>query len=204
MKKTVMLAKKFGTQIGAHPGLPDLQGFGRREMQLTPDEVYDIIVYQTGALKAFTEAAGLKLHHVKPHGSLYGIAHKSEDIAYAVCKAVKDIDPSLYIYIMKKGVIGEIAESIGLRAVYELYSDLSYDNGGNLVITRAHDAHNPKQAAERVKKMLIEKKVTTADGTEVSIEGNSVCVHSDTPGAVNIIKAIRKILEKEGCSFTAP
>lgn len=204
MKQTVRLAKKFGVQIGSHPGLPDLQGFGRREMKLTPEEVYSIVVYQVGALKGFTDAAGLDLHHVKPHGSLYGMAHRDEEIAGAICQAVKDIDSNLYLYIMKKGVIASIAESMGLRAVYELYSDLNYDGQGNLVITRAHDSHDPDLAAKRVKKMVLENRVTTTDNTEISIEGNSVCVHGDTPGAFEIVKAIRSILEISECKIESP
>lgn len=204
MRHTVELARKFNVQVGAHPGLPDLQGFGRREMKLTSEEVYDIVVYQVGALKAFTEAAGLGLHHVKPHGSLYGMAHRMEDVARAICRAVNDIDSNMYLYIMKKGVIAPMAESMGLKSVYELYSDLGYDAEGNLVITRAHDAHAPDPVAERVRRMVIDNKVTAMDGTEVSIEGNSVCVHCDTPGAFDIVKAVRAALEKAGCDLASP
>jgi UPF0271 protein len=204
MKHTVQLAKKFDVQVGAHPGLPDLQGFGRREMKLTPEEVYDVIVYQVGALKAFTEASGLRLHHVKPHGSLYGMAHRMEDVAKAICQAVKDIDSDMYVYLMKKGVFAPIAESMGLKTVYELYSDLGYDGEGNLVITRAHDAHEPAQVATRVQQMVINKKVTAMDGTEISIEGNSVCVHCDTPGAIDIVKTVRSTLEDAGCDLESP
>ncbi len=204
MKKTVELAKKFNVQVGAHPGLPDLQGFGRREMKLTVEEIYDIVVYQVGALKGFTDAAGLQLHHVKPHGSLYGMAHRMEDVAQAICQAVKDIDMNMFIYIMKKGVISSIAESMGINTVYELYSDLGYDAEGNLVITRAHDTHDSRSVADRVRKMVIDHKVTALDKTEITIEGNSVCVHCDTPGAIDIVKAVRSVLEDANCEFTSP
>lgn len=204
MKHTVQLAKTFNVNVGAHPGLPDLQGFGRREMKLTSDEVYDIVVYQVGALKAFTEAAGLRMHHVKPHGSLYGMAHRMEDVARAICQAVEDIDSDMYLYVMKKGVISAIAESMGLKTIYELYSDLGYDAEGNLVITRAHDAHEPGQVAARVKRMVIDKKVNAMDGTEIAIEGSSVCVHCDTPGAFEIVKAVRAALEDAGCDLQSP
>ena len=204
MKNTVKLAKKFNVQVGAHPGLPDLQGFGRREMKLTPEEVYDIVVYQVGALKAFAETAGLRLHHVKPHGSLYGMAHRMEDVAEAICKAVKDIDANMFLYIMKKGVIAPMADSMGLKTVYELYSDLGYGAEGNLVITRAHDAHEPDPVAQRVRRMVVDNKVTAMDGTEVTIEGNSVCVHCDTPGAFDIVKAVRAALEQAGCELASP
>ena len=204
MKKTVELAKKFNVQVGAHPGLPDLQGFGRREMKLTVEEIYDIVVYQVGALKGFTDAAGLQLHHVKPHGSLYGMAHRMEDVAQAICQAIKDIDSNMYIYIMKQGVISSIAESMGIKTVYELYSDLGYDVEGNLVITRAHDTNDSHFVTDRVRKMVIDHKVTALDGTEITIEGDSVCVHCDTPGAIDIVKAVRSVLEDAGCEVISP
>jgi UPF0271 protein len=204
MRKTVGFAKRDGVQIGAHPGLPDLQGFGRREMNLTVEEIYDIVVYQVGALKAFVEAAGLKLHHVKPHGSLYGMAHRREEIAQAVCRAVRDIDPRLYLYIMEKGVIGEAAKRMDLRCVYELYADLGYDAQGNLVITRHHETQTPLDVAQRVVRMVREGRVRATDGTEIGIEGNSVCVHGDTPGSVEIVQAVRLALENAGYAIASP
>ncbi len=204
MRKTVGLAKRDGVQVGAHPGLPDLQGFGRREMNLSLDEIYDIVVYQVGALKAFAEAAGLKLHHVKPHGSLYGLAHRREEVAQAVCRAVRDIDARMYLYVMKKGVIGEIARKMDLRCVYELYADLGYDAQGNLVITRHHEAQTPEDVAQRVVRMIREGRVQAVDGTEIGIEGNSVCVHSDTPGSIEIVRAVRQGLEGAGCRIVSP
>ena len=167
MKKTVGFARRYGVQVGAHPGLPDLQGFGRREMNLTPDEVYCDALYQIGALKAFVEASGLRLHHVKPHGSLYGMAHRREEIARAVCQALKDVDPKLYLYVMKKGVIGTVAQEMGIRTVFELYADLGYDAEGNLVITREHGAQDPAHVAQRVLKMVMDRKVIAESG-----EGN--------------------------------
>jgi UPF0271 protein len=204
MRKTVGLAKRDGVQVGAHPGLPDLQGFGRREMNLSLDEIYDIVVYQVGALKAFAEATGLKLHHVKPHGSLYGLAHRREEVAQAVCRAVRDIDARMYLYVMKKGVIGEIARKMDLRCVYELYADLGYDAQGNLVITRHHEAQTPEDVAQRVVRMIREGRVQAVDGTEIGIEGNSVCVHSDTPGSIEIVRAVRQGLEGAGCRIVSP
>lgn len=204
MRKTVAWAKKEGVQIGAHPGLPDLQGFGRREMNLTPDEVYEIVLYQAGALKAFVEAAGMRLHHVKPHGSLYGMAHRREEIARAVCQAVKDLDPALYLYVMHKGVIGDLAAQMGIRCVFELYADLGYDAQGGLVITRVHEAHDSKETAARVVRMVREGRVKALDGSDIPIFGTSVCVHSDTPGAVEIVQAVRKGLEGAGCEIVSP
>jgi 5-oxoprolinase (ATP-hydrolysing) subunit A len=204
MRKTVGLARRDGVEVGAHPGLPDLQGFGRREMNLTVEEVYDIVVYQVGALKAFVEAAGMKLHHVKPHGSLYGMAHRREEIAQAVCRAVKDIDPRLYLYIMKKGLIGEVARTMGLRCVFELYADLGYDAQGNLVITRQHEAQTAGDVTARVVRMVREGRVRTTEGGDIAIEGDSVCVHSDTPGSIEIVRAVRQGLEKAGFQVASP
>jgi UPF0271 protein len=204
MRKTVGYAKEYGVQVGAHPGLPDLQGFGRREMSLTADEVYCDIMYQVGALKAFAEAAGLRLHHVKPHGSLYGMVHRREEMARAMCHAVKDIDPRLYLYIMKKGAVAGVAQEVGIRTVLELYADLGYDNQGNLVITRQHGAHDPSHTAQRVLGMVKHGTVKAEDGTEISVDGGSVCVHADTPGALEIVKAVRKTLEDNGIVVASP
>jgi UPF0271 protein len=204
MKKTVGYASRFGVHVGAHPGLPDLQGFGRREMNLTPDEVYCDVLYQIGALKAFVEASGQRLHHVKPHGTLYGMVHRREDVARAVCQALKDVDPQLYLYIMKKGVIAGIAESMGIRTVFELYADLGYDEQGNLVITREHGAHDPAHVAQRVLGMVKDGKVKAENGQEITIEGSSVCVHGDTPGALAIVQAVRQALESNGITVAAP
>ncbi len=204
MKKTVALAKAHGVQVGAHPGLPDLQGFGRREMNLSLEEIHDDMVYQVGALKAFTEAAGLKLHHVKPHGSLYGMAMRREEVAEAICQALLDVDPNLYLYIMKKGVAGQVAERMGIRVVYELYADLDYDGEGNLVITRHHDVRDPTAVAARVIRMVKEGKVTTTAGTDIPINGTSVCLHSDTANASDIVVAVHKELEKAGYNIAAP
>ncbi len=204
MKKTVGFARRCGVQVGAHPGLPDLAGFGRREMNLTPDEVYCDVLYQIGALKAFVEASGFRLHHVKPHGSLYGMAHRRGEIARAVCQALKDVDPRLYLYVMKKGVIGAVAEDMGIRTVFELYADLGYDAEGNLVITREHGAPDPAHVAQRVLGMVMDRKVIAENGEEITIEGTSVCVHGDTPGALAIVSAVRRAFHENGIVVAAP
>jgi UPF0271 protein len=204
MKRTVGLAKQYDVAVGAHPGLPDLQGFGRREMNCSVEEIYTDVLYQVGALKAFVEAAGMRLHHVKPHGSLYGMACRRKEVAEAICRAILDIDRSLYFYIMKKGVAGEVGESMGLRVVYELYGDLDYDSQGNLVITRHHEAHQPDAVAERVLRMLREKRVRAVDGTDVPIEGSSVCLHSDTPGALSILQKVSETVKAQGYELKAP
>jgi 5-oxoprolinase (ATP-hydrolysing) subunit A len=204
MKKTVAIAKQYDVQVGAHPGFRDLQGFGRREIQMTMEEIHDDLIYQIGALKAFVEIAGLRLHHVKPHGVLYGLSIRREDIAKTICDAVKEIDSNMYLYTMNKGYVTEIAGTMGLRVVYELYADLDYDREGNLVISRHHDVREPKEVAKKAIRMVKEGKVTTTEGTEIDIQGSSVCLHSDTPNAYEIVKAIREALGEAGYTVAAP
>lgn len=204
MRKTVGYAKANGVQVGAHPGLPDLQGFGRREMNLTVQEIYDLVLYQVGALGAFVEAAGMRLHHVKPHGSLYGMVHRREEAAKALCQAVLDLNKELYLYIMHKGAASQVAERMGVRTVYELYADLGYDDEGNLVITRHHDVHRPEDVAGRVVRMAKEGKVTSTTGKEIKIQGSSVCLHSDTANALEIAVAVHEALKKAGFIVAAP
>jgi len=204
MRKTVDFAKKHGVQVGAHPGLPDMQGFGRRVIDMTMEELYCDLLYQIGAVKAFVDAAGMTLHHVKPHGKLYGMAHGREDVARTICEAICAVDKNLYLYCMQKGVLADIAASMGVRTIFEVYADLGYDGEGNLVITRQHDAHKPEDVLAKVLKMVRDKKVTTTDGTEIDIEGSSVCVHSDSPGAIDIITAVRAGLDDAGFTVVSP
>lgn len=204
MKKTVALAKKYGVRVGAHPGLPDLQGFGRREMKMTMEEIHDDLIYQIGALKAFVEADGEKLHHVKPHGSLYGMMARQKEVARAVCHAMKAIDQDLFLYTMEQGVAGKIAAEMGINVVYEIYGDLDYDGEGNLVITRSHGALKPEAVAAKVLKMVKTKKVVTTEGTEIDIDGSSICLHSDTAGALDIIKTVYSTLKDETYVVSSP
>jgi UPF0271 protein len=204
MRQTVALAKKNGVAVGAHPAFPDLQGFGRREMKLSPQEIKDILTYQVGALKAFVEAAGMKLHHVKPHGSLYGLAVRDETIFRAVGEGIQEIDPNLYLYIMRHGVVPKLAEAMGLKVIYELYADLDYDGKGNLVISRTHKAADPKAIAEKCLRMVKDRKVKSLDGTEIDISGTSICVHSDTPGAPETLKELRRVFKEEGFEVKSP
>ena len=203
MRATVALAKENNVAVGAHPGLPDLQGFGRRPMALTPAEVYNEVMYQVGALAAFCKAVDLPLHHIKPHGSLYGMAHKDPQVAEAICQVALDFAPDVYLYIMEKGLIAEMAAAKGLKTVFELYSDLDYDAEGNLVITREHEHHAPETLAARALKMVKENKVAATDGTEITIHGESICVHSDTPGALDNLTAVRGALTGAGCEIGA-
>ena len=192
MARTVRLAKKHGVKVGAHPSLPDLQGFGRREMKMQPDELTDCIIYQVGALVGFLEREGLPLNHIKPHGALYGMAARSEEVARAVADAAKVFKVPLM------GMAGTTHEKVytaaGVPFISEFYDDLDYAADGSLIITREHEAVDPEAAAKRAQRAVEEGKVKSVQGPDVRVRADCVCVHSDTPGAVEVAKAVRKTL----------
>ena len=189
MASTVRLAKRHNVSVGAHPSLPDLQGFGRREMKMRPDELTDCIVYQVGALKGFLEREGMPLAHVKPHGSLYGMAAKSAEMAKAVADAAKVFGVPVL------GMIGTMHEKVypaeGLEFISEYYADLEYGDDGTLLITREHKAVDPKRAAERALRAVKEGVAASVSGSDVRIRADSICVHSDTPNAVAVAQAVK-------------
>jgi 5-oxoprolinase (ATP-hydrolysing) subunit A len=189
MARTVKLAKRHKVNVGAHPSLPDLQGFGRREMKIEPDELTNCIVYQVGALKAFLDREGMPLFHVKPHGSLYGMAARSAEVAKAVAEAAKVFDVPVL------GMAGTMHEKVytaeGLSFISEYYADLDYDDGGNLIITREHHAVDPKQAAQRARRAVAEGKAASVNGKDVRVRADCICVHSDTPNAVEVARAVK-------------
>ena len=192
MRRTVRMAKAHGVAVGAHPSLPDLQGFGRGEMKLDPDELTAAIVYQVGALKAFLDAEGMALNHIKPHGALYAMAARDEAVAGAICDAADVFGAPLY------GLADTVHEQVytarGLQFVAEFYADLDYTADGRIIITREHEAIDPEAAAARTLRAVTEGRVEAVDGTDIAIRADSVCVHSDTPGAVAVAEAVRNIL----------
>ena len=189
MRKTVQSAKKFGVKVGAHPSLPDLQGFGRREMKMSREELTNCIIYQVGALKGFLEAEGMPLNHIKPHGALYGMAARMEHVAHAVCDAADVFDVPLM------GMINTLHEKIygerGRRMIAEFYADLDYGDDGALIITRVHDAKDPAAAAARSLRAVEEHKVLSIGGRDLPVRADTICVHSDTPNALDIAAAVR-------------
>ena len=189
MAYTVRLAKRHNVRTGAHPSLPDLQGFGRREMKMRPEELTDCIVYQVGALKGFLDREGIRLFHVKPHGSLYGMAAKSQEIAKAVADAVKVFN------VPVMGMIGTMHERVytaaGLEFISEYYADLEYDDDGALLITREHSAVDPKRAAERALRAVRDGVTELVNGRDLRIRADCICVHSDTPNAVAVAHAVK-------------
>jgi UPF0271 protein len=192
MDATVALAKEHGVRVGAHPGLPDLVGFGRREMKLTPSEVESIIRYQVGALTGFLDKYGLPLNHIKPHGSLYGMLARDEALMQGAVNVAKSFGVAIY------GVAGSahqrVAERDGVEFVGELYVDLDYDAEGTLVILRRPGHTEPDAASERVRRVLDDGKVAAIDGTLIDIPFSSICVHSDTPNATEVARAVRAAL----------
>lgn len=188
MRETVRLAKRHGVKVGAHPSLPDRQGFGRREMKIGREEMANCLIYQVGALKGFLEAEGVMLNHIKPHGSLYGMAARQEEIANAICDAADVFG----VPIM--GIINSLHETVytarGHRFIAEYYADLAYSDEGLMIITREHHAVDPHRAAERCVRAIREGKTESVNGKDVAVRADSICIHSDTPNAVAVAQAV--------------
>jgi len=203
MQKTVSLAKAAGTAIGAHPGFPDLQGFGRRNMALSPAEVKASVLYQVGALKAFAEAEGLSLQHVKPHGALYNMSAKDMDLARAVCEAVAAVDKNLILMGLYGSCHIEAARELGLPYAHEVFADRAYEEDGSLVSRSKPGAmiHDEHLAIRRVLRMIKENKVEAITGRDIPIQADSICVHGDNPRAVEFVKGLRAALTAEGITI---
>lgn len=203
MDNTVKMAVENGVGVGAHPGYPDLIGFGRRNMDCTMSEIRQYVIYQIGALHAFCVANNTKLKHIKPHGALYLTAVINENVARAVAEAIVSVDPDLY-YVALAGAKGalmtRIGQEVGLKVVYEAFPDRAYTPEGNLVSRKLPGAviKSPEVVSERALKMAGEGKVIAVDGTIVDIDAQTLCVHGDTPTAVELVQSIRQTLEKEG------
>jgi len=179
--------------VGAHPSLPDLQGFGRREMKIGRDELANCLLYQIGALKAFLDAEGMVLNHIKPHGALYGMAARMEDVAEAVADAADVYQVPLFG--MKGTLHQEVYQRRGHAFVAEYYADLDYNAEGGLIITREHDAKDPTEAAARCARALAEGKTRSVAGNDVTVGADAICVHSDTPNAVAIAVAVHAAVQ---------
>jgi UPF0271 protein len=198
MRKTVALARHYGVAVGAHPGYPDLIGFGRRKIEVTPEEAKDYILYQAGALNAFCEAAGLKLQHVKPHGEFYQMLWRNEALARGVLEAIQEIKPEPILLALYHTIPYDMAQSMGIRVAGELYADLDYYPDGTTFIKKVHGEIDPKATVEKVLKMVLEGRVLASDGKEIEVKGKSICFHGDNPQAPEIAQAVRNELEKRG------
>lgn len=205
MRETVQLALKNGVKIGAHPGLPDLVGFGRRNIQISPQEAYDIVIYQIGALYGFMKAEGERMQHVKPHGALYNMAAKDRELAEAIAKAVHMVDPQLILFGLAGSELVQAGERIGLQTAHEVFADRTYQQDGSLTPRKQPDAliHSDEQAISRVVRMVKEGKVLSQQGVDIPVKAHTVCIHGDGPHALTFASRIRETLETSGVSVRA-
>ena len=206
MRATVALAREHGTAVGAHPGFPDLVGFGRREMNATPREVEDLVAYQIGALAAIAAAQGVRLAHVKPHGALYNMAARDLDLADAIARAIAAVDPSLALFGLPGSQSLEAAQRHKVRAVSEAFADRAYRRDGSLVPRNEPGAviDDEQIVVTRAVAIARERMVVAADGTRVPLDVQTICVHGDTPGAAVLASRIRKALNDAGIQVRAP
>jgi len=208
METTVRMAKDKGVGIGAHPGYPDLLGFGRRNMNCTPKEVRQYMIYQIGALQAFCDANRVKLQHVKPHGALYLTAVDNEEIARAVAQAIVSINPDLFFVALagKKGeLMTRVGEEIGLKVIYEAFPDRAYTPEGTLA-PRANPGAvitDPDEVAQRALLMARDGIVIATDGSTIELKAKTLCVHGDTPSAIKLVETIRKVFQNNGIDVQA-
>ena len=203
MEKTVALAKEHGVAIGAHPGFPDLMGFGRRPMNITTAEAGAYVKYQMGALLAFVQAQGLKLQHVKPHGALYNMAAKDEALAKAIAQSVASVDSNIRLMGLAGSLMLKEAEKAGLPVISEVFADRAYNDDGSLVNRKLPGAviHDAQQAAARAVMMAKEHKVISINGKEIPLQADSICVHGDNAQAIELVCTIRSALEAEGIAI---
>jgi UPF0271 protein len=206
MQHTVAMAIKKGVAIGAHPGLPDLQGFGRREMKITANEAYQITVYQIGALYGFVKAAGGKLHHVKAHGALYNMAAKDPTLAKAIVQAVHDFDSTLILYGLAGSEMIEAAKKIGIITASEVFADRTYQDDGSLTPRSQSNAliTDEQQSIAQVLQMVKHQQVQSASGKNIPLKAETLCLHGDGSHAVEFAKMINERLKTEGITIKAP
>ncbi|RWZ58132.1 LamB/YcsF family protein [Halobacillus fulvus] len=200
MKETVKMAVDKQVAIGAHPGLPDLVGFGRRKLDISPDEAYDMTLYQIGALKAFVEISGSKLQHVKPHGALFNMAAKDRELADAIAKAVYDLDHTLILFGLAGSELIHAGNEKGLRVASEVFSDRTYQKDGSLTPRREPNAviTDRAQAVNQVIRMIKEGRVQTVEQNDIAIAADTVCIHGDGEHAVEFASEIHQSFKDAG------
>jgi 5-oxoprolinase (ATP-hydrolysing) subunit A len=206
MKRTVAHAAKRNIAIGAHPGYPDLQGFGRREMKLSPEEVYDLVLYQIGSLLIFVKASGAVLHHVKPHGALYNTAAKDKSVAAAIANAVRDADTNLTLVGLSGSHLISEGKAAGLKTASEVFSDRTYQEDGSLTPRSSPNALHVDAvvAANQVLHMVKHQEVIAVSGKQVPVKAETVCIHGDGAHALSFAKAIVTILTQNNVSIKKP
>lgn len=205
MRETVQAAIGSGVALGAHPGLPDLVGFGRRKMDISPQDAYDMVVVQVGALAGVAASQGGRLNHVKAHGALYNMAVKNEELAKAIAQAVYDVDRSLVFYALASSALVGAAKRAGLQVAEEVFADRSYQSDGTLTSRLQPNAMivDIDVSIRQVLRMIREEKIRTVQGGDIDVRPDTLCIHGDQPGAPAFAKAIHQALEAEGIAVRA-
>ena len=204
MDKVARLAAEHGVGIGAHPGYQDLQGFGRRTIAAKPEELVNDILYQTGAMREFARRHGAPLQHVKPHGALYMTAANDTELSRQLVEALQKTGPDLFVYCMSISETYRIAREAGQPVVREFFADRDYDNSGSIVFARKMRELDPREVAEKCVRACQEGKVRTVEGDDIELPFESICFHSDTPGALQIGTAVREALVANGIVIAPP
>jgi len=206
IRQTVALAVQHGVAIGAHPSLPDLPGFGRRAMKIAPQEMYDLVVYQAGAVEAFARAAGSRLHHVKCHGALYNMAANDEALSEAMVRAARDLGSDIVLYVLAGSLNYRIAKAKGIRVAGEVFADRGYADDGTLTPRERPGAmiEDAAQAVKQALAMVEEGYVTSLSGQRVPVAADTLCLHGDQPGAAAFALQIRKAFSERGIKIAAP
>jgi UPF0271 protein len=206
MRRSIEAARDRKVAAGAHPSLFDRENFGRKELPVKSDEVFDAVVYQLGVFQAIAEAANVRPNHVKPHGALYNMAVRDHELANAIASAIAKADTKLILFAPQTSALARAGETKGLQIAHEVFADRNYLSDGSLVPRSRPDAllHDPEEAASRVVRMLREGKVRSVDGVDVDVRAETICLHGDKPGAVDFARTLKSRLEKEGVGVRAP
>jgi 5-oxoprolinase (ATP-hydrolysing) subunit A len=205
MRRTIRLARDAGVAVGAHPGFPDLQGFGRRDMRVSRRDAEDLVLYQIGALAAIARSEGVRLSHVKPHGALYNMAVRDRSLADAIARAVAAFDPSLILFALPNSELARAGEAAGLKVAFEGFADRAYEPDGSLTPRSRVGAviHDLDVVVQRAVRLIVNGDVITSDGSTLAMHVDTICVHGDTPGAQTLARAIRTGLERAGVTVMA-
>jgi UPF0271 protein len=206
MHAAISAAKKQRVAVGAHPSFFDRENFGRKELMMPVEEVFDAVAYQLGIFQAIASSLNVQANHVKPHGALYNMAVRDRKFADAIARAIESVDPKLILFAPDNSELAGAGKAYGLQIAREVFADRNYLNDGWLVPRTREGAllHDPNEAAERVLRMLREGKVRSIEGRDVEVRGETICVHGDTPGAVEFARVLRSRLEREGVKIKAP
>ena len=206
IRKTVRLAVDHNVAVGAHPSLPDLMGFGRRTMRITPQDMYDLIIYQAGAVEAFARAAGVKLHHVKCHGALYNMAATDQGLSEAMARAVADLGGGVKLYALSNSLMMKIAKDKKIPVYGEVFADRGYSDDGTLAPRDKPGGmiEDPQASVTQVLGMIEGGYVTSLSGRRIPVSADTLCLHGDQPGAVRFAQTLRKVFKEKGITVAAP